>query len=179
MSASPLAFLLFILAYKLNHLQVELPATLKELFIILHIGPMYGSLGLLTLAFGAGLLFLRLDGKIKSKARLSEFERELPALGVYDRVNRLAVVTGFPCYTIGIAAGFIWAPTVWGPGAWDPKQIFSIFVWFLYAAIFYLRLVRGWRGRKAALLIILIFGISAFSLLVVNMFMPTRHGFGA
>lgn len=181
-TAAPLALLLFIFSLKLDKAQVELPGTLKELFIILHIGPLYVSLGLLALACGAGLLFLRLERKIKSKARLTQFEQDAPALGVYDRLNHLTVVLGFPLYTLGIAAGFIWAPMVWGRegtvfSSWDPKEVFSLFVWFLYACAFYMRLLRGWRGRKAALLIICIFAVSVFSLLGVNLFMPTRHGF--
>ncbi len=182
MTSAPLALLLFIISYKVDHVQIELPATLKELFLVLHIGPLYGSLGLLTLAFGAALLFLHMERKIKAKTKFSDFDRNLPALGAYDRINHLAVVFGFPLYTIGVAAGFVWAPMAWGResgilGTWDPKEVFSLFVWFLYAAIFYLRLLRGWRGRKAALMIILIFGISAFSLLGVNLLMPTHHSF--
>lgn len=184
MTAAPLSLLLFILALKMDHVEVMLPDNLLELFFALHIVPMFVSLGLLTLAFGAALLYLRLERKIKSKARLSEFDRELPALDAFDRINARAVVFGFPLYTLALAAGFIWAPMAWGEstwrmGTWDPKEVISIFVWFLYAGLFHLRLVRGWRGRKAALMVLLIFGISVFSLLVVNFFMPTHHSFSA
>ncbi|MDL2285554.1 cytochrome c biogenesis protein CcsA [Desulfovibrio sp. OttesenSCG-928-F07] len=182
MTAAPLAMLLFILSYKMEHAQIDLPAQLKELFLVLHIGSLFGSIGLLTLAFGAGLLFLHMDRKIKAKAKFSDFDRNLPALGAYDRINNIAVVFGFPLYTIGVAAGFIWAPMAWGResgvlGSWDPKEVFSLFVWFLYAATFYMRMLRGWRGRKAALMIILIFCISIFSLFGVNFLMPTHHSF--
>lgn len=182
MTAAPLGLLLVILSYKVDQTQIELPGYLQELFLALHIGPLFGSLGLLTLAAGAGLLFLHMDRKIKAKTRLSDFDRELPALGAYDRVNNLAVIVGFPLYTVGIAAGFIWAPLAWGRdsgifGAWDPKEVFSLFQWFLYATVFYLRVVAGWRGRKAAMMIIVIFGVSLFSFLGVNTFMPTHHSF--
>lgn len=182
MTAAPLGLLLLILSYKVDQSNIELPAQLKELFLVLHIGPLFASLALLTLAAGAALLFLHMDRKIKAKTRLSDFDRGLPALGAYDRVNNLAVIVGFPLYTIGVVAGFIWAPIAWGReasifGTWDPKEIFSLFEWFLYAAIFYLRVLRGWRGRKAALMILAIFGVSLFSFLVVNTFMPTHHSF--
>ena len=182
MTAAPLGLLLLILSYKVDQSQIELPDRLKELFLVLHIGPLFASLGLLTLAAGAGLLFLHMDRKIKAKTRLSDFDRGLPALGAYDRVNSLAVIVGFPLYTIGVVAGFIWAPIAWGRdasifGSWDPKEIFSFFQWFLYAAIFYLRVVRGWRGRKAALMILAIFGLAIFSFLGVNALMPTHHSF--
>lgn len=182
MTAAPMGLLLLILSYKVDQSQIELPDRLKELFLVLHIGPLFASLGLLTLATGAAMLFLHMDRKIKAKTRLSDFDRGLPALGTYDRVNNLAVVVGFPLYTVGIVSGFIWAPIAWGRagsvfGTWDPKEIFSLFQWFLYAAIFYLRVMCGWRGRKAAIMIIIIFGISLFSFLVVNSFMPTHHSF--
>ncbi|MDR2892755.1 MAG: cytochrome c biogenesis protein CcsA [Deltaproteobacteria bacterium] len=183
MTAAPLALLLFILGLKLDNVSGSLPDNLVELFLSLHIVPMFLSLALLALAFGAGLLYVRLEHKIKTKARLSEFELELPALDSFDRINSRAVIFGFPLYTLALAAGFIWAPMAWGnenswrAGAWDPKEIISLFVWFLYAALFHLRLVQGWRGRKAAKLAILIFAISVFSLVVVNFFMPTHHSF--
>lgn len=182
MTASPLGLLLIILSYKVDQTQIEMPSSMQELFLVLHIGPLFASLGLLALGFGAGLLFIHMDRKIKTKARLSDFDRGLPALGAYDRVNSLAVVIGFPLYTIGIASGFIFAPLAWGReglifGTWDPKEIFSLFQWFLYATLFYLRVVSGWRGRKAAIMVIAIFGISVFSFLVVNTFMPTHHSF--
>lgn len=182
MTAAPLGLLLLILSYKVDQSQIELPEQLKALFLALHIGPLFASLGLLTLAAGAALLFLHMDRKIKAKTRLSDFDRGLPALGAYDRVNSLAIVVGFPLYTIGVVSGFIWAPIAWGRddaifGTWDPKEIFSLFQWFLYAAAFYLRVMRGWRGRKAALMILAIFCVALFSFLGVNMFMPTHHSF--
>lgn len=182
MTASPLGMMLIILSCKVDQALVEMPSSMQELFFVLHIGPLFASLGLLALGFGAGLLFIHMDRKIKAKARLSDFDRGLPALSAYDRVNRLAVVLGFPLYTIGIASGFMFAPLAWGReglifDTWDPKEIFSLFQWFLYAALFYLRVASGWRGRKAAIMVIAIFGISVFSFLVVNTFMPTHHSF--
>lgn len=183
MTAAPLALLLFILSFKLDQIHGQLPSTWAELFFALHIGPMFISLGLLTLACGAGILFLHMQRKIKSKAKLSDFDMELPALESFDNVNRKAVLLGFPLYTLALAAGFIWAPMAWGNegswrlGGWDPKEVISLFVWFLYALLFHLRLARGWRGRKAAYMAIAIFAISLFSLVGVNFFMPTHHSF--
>lgn len=185
MTAAPLALLLFVLAFKLDHVGGRLPTNLMELFFTLHIGPMFLSFGLLALAFGAALLFLRMERKIKTKARLTEFDQELPALNSFDRINHLAVVFGFPLYTLGVVSGFAWAPSAWGEGnswqmgSWDPKEIITLFVWFLYAALFHLRLIQGWRGRKAAVMVIWIFAISVFSLIVVNFFMPTHHSFSS
>ncbi|MDR1125062.1 MAG: cytochrome c biogenesis protein [Deltaproteobacteria bacterium] len=187
MAAVPLAFLLLLLSFRLGNRIGVLPDNVTELLFTLHILPMFASLGLLALAFGAGLLYLRLDRKIKSKTRLSEFDRELPALNAFDRVNARVAVAGFPLYTLALATGFI-AMSGQGLAALpeiqiaqeagrDPKEIVSLLVWFFYALLFYLRLVKGWRGRKTARLAIFIFGISVFSLLGVNFFLPTHHSF--
>ncbi len=191
MAAVPLAFLLLLLSFRLGNRIGILPDNVTELLFTLHILPMFVSLGLLALAFGAGLLYLRLDRKIKNKSRLSEFDRELPALNAFDRVNARVAVAGFPLYTLALATGFIAMsgqglaslPEIqqaqMGHSGWDPKEIVSLVVWFFYALLFYLRLVKGWRGRKTALLVIFIFGVSVFSLLGVNFFLPTHHSFSA
>jgi ABC-type transport system involved in cytochrome c biogenesis permease subunit len=183
MAAVPLVFLLMVLALRLDHTQGRLPQNIMELLFTLQILPMFISLGLLALAFGAGVLYLRLERKIKHKSRLSEFDRELPALNSFDRINARTASAGFPLYTLALATGFI-AMSGQGaylslPGGWDPKEVVSLFVWFFYALFFYLRLIKGWRGRKTALLAIFIFGVSVFSLLGVNFFLPTHHSFSA
>lgn len=181
-TAAPFALLFFLLAFKLDHVQGELPDTLMGLFFALHIGPMFLSLALLALAFGAALLFLRMERKIKTKSKLSRFDQGLPSLDVFERINHKVVIFGFPLYTLGLAAGFIWAPVTWQEGnwrtgAWDPKEIITLLVWFMYAILFHLHLIKGWRGRKAAILVIMIFSVSVFSLVGVNFFLPTHHSF--
>lgn len=183
LAAVPLALLLLLLSFRLGNRMGVLPDNLTELLFTLHILPMFASLALMALAFGAGLLYLRLERKIKHKSRLSEFDRELPALNAFDRVNAGVAVAGFPLYTLALATGFV---AMSGPLAqlqdyqgWDPKEVISLLVWFFYALLFYLRLVKGWRGRKTALLAIFIFTVSAFSLLGVNFLLPTHHSFGS
>lgn len=148
------------------------------MFFGLHIGTLFLSFGLLAMAFGAGVIFLRLERKIKSKEPLNNFDKDMPALATFDRVNHVAVMAGFPLYTIGMASGFVWARLAWGRLlSADPKEIVSIFVWFVFAWLFHQRLAQGWRGRKAAKAVIWLFAISVFSLIGINVFMPTHHSF--
>ncbi len=170
----PLALLLMVISMRLENMHGRLPEYFGELFFFLHVGPLFISLALLTMAFGAALFFLHIENKIKRKAALSGLEKELPDLASFDRVNKIAVIFGMPLYTLGLVSGLVWVPLVWGTAfALDPKYIISILVWLLYAFLFHQRLARGWRGRKAALLVICIFIISAFSMTGV---LPTRHG---
>ncbi|MCG8529327.1 MAG: cytochrome c biogenesis protein CcsA [Desulfovibrionales bacterium] len=176
LTASPLALVLFIGSFHVK--AAQLPKAWSGAFFGLHIGTLFLSFGLLAMAFGAGILFTRLEAKIKAKEPLNDFEKELPALTTFDKVNQLAVIAGFPLYTVGLITGFIWARIEWGRTlSGDPKEIVSLGVWFIYAWLFHQRLVMGWRGRKAAKAAIWIFGICIFSLIGINIFTSTHHSF--
>lgn len=146
------------------------------LFII-HVTAMLAGLACMLAGCGAGLAFLYLERGIKLKAPLNEVDSAFPPLARLDRLGRLAVLWGFPFFSIGLAAGLAWADKVWGTFlSWDIKEMVSGLVWLLYAALFYLRL-RGGQGRAPARLALWIFGLSMFSLLVVNMVLPSHHSF--
>jgi len=176
--AAPLAFLLTAIAYPCLYRQLALPAPLSGYFYALHIGALFLSLALIALALGAGLLFLYMHRKIKSKAPLMGFQKDFPALSILDKINALCVMTGFPLYTIGIGTGFVWSDSVWGETfSGDPKEIISLCIWLGFAVLFHQRLLRGWQGRKPALFAIGLFMLCVFSIVVVNMFLPTHHAF--
>lgn len=176
--ASLPATALFLMSLRYLHMQVRLPEAVSGPFYALHIGTLFFSLGLMALAFGAGLLFLYLEGKIKSKSPLSGFQKDFPALAILDKINSVTTLAGFPLYTLGTLAGFIWAGSAWGKTvSGDPKEIISLAVWGLYAWLFHMRLAQGRGGRKPALLAIWLFALCVFSILVVNSFMDTHHSF--
>lgn len=162
LTAAPLALLLYALSMRLSSATGLLPEHLSGLFFTLHIWSLYLSLGLLAMAFGAGVLFLYMEGRLKKKLPMAEFARDFPSLGACDKVNQAAVVAGFPLYTLGLMSGFIWAPMA-KPVVENPKVLLSLLVWFLYALFFYQRTAMRHRGRKTAVIAIVIFVISALS----------------
>lgn len=162
LTAAPLALLIYALSMRFFNTQSLLPEHLSGLFFTLHVWSLYSSLGLLAMAFVAGLLFVYMEGKLKKKLPMAEFTRDLPSLSACDKVNQLAVVVGFPLYTLGLMSGFIWAPMAKAIVE-NPKVVLSLFVWFLYALLFYQRMAMRFRGRKTAVMAIVIFGVSALS----------------
>jgi len=162
LTAAPLALLLTILSMRLSRVQSLLPEHLSALFFGLHIWALYLSIGLLTMAFGAGLLFIYTERRLKRKAPLAGFTKNLPSLSTYDKVNYVAVIAGFPLYTLGLMSGFIWAPMAQSVVE-NPKVLLSLFVWMLYAVLFYQRMALRYRGRKTAVMAIAIFVICALS----------------
>ena len=165
-TALPLALLLFVASMSLGGIRVVMPPELTALFFGLHIGSLILTLGVLTMAFGAGLAFIYYDRKLKTKEGLSSIGKDVPSLEKFDRVNRWAVSLGFPIFTLGLFSTFFW---YWiEPNkhfAWDIMKIGSLIVWFLYAFLFHQRIVLGWRGRKPAMLAIWVFAGMCVSLL--------------
>ena len=65
------------------------------------------------------------------------------------------MVIGFPFLTLAILLGAFWANIAWGRyWGWDPKETASLVTWLIYAAYLHARAVRGWRGIRSAVLII-------------------------
>ena len=75
-----------------------------------------------------------------------------------------ALSIGFVFITLAVIAGIIWASIDVGPG-WigNPRIIISLFTWGLYLVIVFFRVTAGWRGRKAAIMVIVLVGCSAIT----------------
>ncbi len=174
----PLVLMLFLFSLQVMHAQIALPESLTGLFYALHIGTLYISLAMMTLAFVAGLIFVYIEKKIKSKAPITGFSRDFPALAILDKTNAIATFVGFPLFTVGIISGIVWASSTWGKAvSGDPKEVIAFFTWGLYAWLFHMRVVQSRGGRKPAILALWLFALSLFSILVVNLLMDTHHSF--
>lgn len=164
--ALPLALLLYATSLGTGGLVIKIPPRFTALFFGLHIGSLAVALALLALASGAGMAWLHLNRKIKSKAALDSMSSSMPSLEVFDRVNHWAVSLGFPLYTLGVFSLAIW---YWidpeKAFQWDAMKFTSLGVWMLFAVLFHQRLVMGWRGRKTAWLAIWVFAFMVVSLI--------------
>lgn len=175
--AAPLGLILFLMSAPWLNLGVRIPPALSAPFYALHIGSLFLSLGLLALAFVVGLIFLVMERRIKSRKKISGIWEEMPALSILDRINAVCSIAAFPLYTIGVLAGLVWAKPVFGSVlGGDPKEITTLFIWFLLAILFYNRIARGWRGKKPAILAAIIFALSILSIVVINLFLTSHHG---
>ena len=87
--------------------------------------------------------------------------------------------SGFAFFTIATVLGAMWAAEAWcGYWSWDPKETWSLIVWFLYAAFLHARFTRGWVGRRAAWLSIIGFAATLFCYLGVNLVLSGLHSYG-
>jgi len=177
--ALPLALVFYATADATSGIKASLPPMLSGLFFLLHIGTLFSSMALLAMGAGAGLAFMHLEKRIKTKTGLKKFQQDMPALDTFDKVNHWVIIAGFPLYTIGLVSGFVWA---WLSAkrvfSFDPKEILALVMLGLYAYLFHQRLVYGWRGRKPAVMVICVFLLTVLSMLGINFLVPTTfHGF--
>ena len=191
------AFLALLMRYRLNILGVfaaplalvimaaaaHLPSTLavdKSLFnnfwLVSHIVAIFLGEAALALACGIGILYLIQEHGIKAKSR-GFFYRRLPSLDLLDAAGYGCIASGFVLLTVGLVTGFAYAHAVWGR-FWraDPKEIWSVITWLLYAALLHQRLTVGWRGRKSAVMAIVGFAALLFTFLGVNFLLKGHHG---
>ena len=154
---------------------VEKNAVLKGFWFYSHIILVFTGDAALGLACGTGILYLLQEKGIKTKSPGFFFKR-LPSLDFLDNVGYTCLTTGFVLLTIGLVTGFIYAKTIWGSfWSWDPKEVFSVGTWLVYAALLHLRLYSGWRGRKSAIMTIIGFFIIIFTFLGVNILLGGHH----
>ncbi len=148
---------------------------LKGFWFYSHIVLVFMGDAALALACGAGILYLLQEKGIKSKSP-GFFFRRLPSLDLLDSVGYSCLSTGFALLTIGLVTGFIYAKAIWGQfWSWDPKEVFSVGTWLVYAGLLHLRLRSGWRGRKSAIMTIVGFFIILFTFLGVNLLLGGHH----
>jgi ABC-type uncharacterized transport system permease subunit len=136
-------------------------------------------LGYAAFVVGAGyaFLFLQLYRDLKA-GRFSTFYGKLPPLEVLERMMLGALGVGFVALTGAVVTGGFWAHRL-EQDAWlrDPKILFTLATWVLYAAALLLRRIQRWQGRQTALASLAGFGAILFSLMAVNFFFTDFHHF--
>jgi cytochrome c-type biogenesis protein CcsB len=154
---------------------IEKNSVLKGFWLYSHIILVFAGEAALALACGTGILYLLQEKGIKAK-KPGFFFKRLPSVDILDSVGYTCLTTGFVLLTIGLITGFIYAKAIWGRfWGWDPKEIFSVGTWLIYAVLLHLRLYSGWRGHKSAIMTIIGFLIIIFTFLGVNILLGGHH----
>ena len=144
------------------------PALQNNLLLTVHVAVAIVAYGSFAIAFAAALLYL-----IQPEGG----RWGLPKPQILDEIGYRAVVVGFPFLTLTIILGAIWADTAWGTyWSWDPKETASLVTWLIYGAYLHARVMRGWRGNRAAWLLVLGFAATLFTYFG-NLFFGGLHSY--
>jgi cytochrome c-type biogenesis protein CcsB len=97
-----------------------------------------------------------------------------------DEITYKSIAVGFPIFTLGgLIFGAIWADQAWGSyWSWDPKETWSLITWFVYAFYLHSRMIRGWRGKRVAIVAVLGFLAVIITYLGVNLLLSGLHSYG-
>ena len=167
---TPLAFLAMAYASfspNINsQIQPLIPA-LKSNWLISHVITCFFGYAAFAISFGVSIMYLlkRLDTEDKNNL----FLKLIPSTTILDDLNYQMIVIGFLMLTLGIITGSVWAHSAWGTyWSWDPKETWSLITWLVYASVIHTRLVKGWTGKKIAILSIVGFACVLFTYFGVN-----------
>jgi len=119
-----------------------------------HIILIFTGYAALLVSFGASLLYLLQERRLKSKKPTSLISF-LPALEVIDQIGYRSLLLGFPFMTLGLITGSVVAittPAIGRVNFHDPKILLSVLMWAVYMVMVFTRWNSGWRGRRAAFL---------------------------
>jgi len=144
---------------------VPLVPALQSYWLWLHVSVTLLGEAFFAVAFIAGLLYLRADTDEKKQKM--------------DSVSYRAVTVGFPLFTLGgLVFGMVWAYRAWGTyWSWDPKEVWSLITWFVFALYLHTRIVMGWKGKRSALIVIIGFLAALFTYFGVNYLLSGLHSY--
>lgn len=154
---------------------------LQSNWLLYHVLTCFLGYASFAVACGVSIMYLI---KAKSEEKGSEaaggLMSQFPPTKVLDDLNYKAIMVGFPLLTLGIITGAAWANYAWGTyWSWDPKETWSLIVWFIYAAFLHARFTKGWVGKRAAWLSIIGFAATIFCYLGVNLVLSGLHSYGS
>ncbi|GAB4250117.1 MAG: c-type cytochrome biogenesis protein CcsB [Thermoleophilia bacterium] len=141
--AGPVSFLTlgYLLLVPAHSGEVSL-ASLRSVWLLLHILTSIVAYAAFTVTFGAGVMIL--------VRRYLGWGRRYDPEAV-NRVGYRAAVFGFPFMTMVLFTGSLWAKYIGGVyWAWDPIETWALVTWLIYSAYLHAQYTRGWEGVRAA-----------------------------
>jgi cytochrome c-type biogenesis protein CcsB len=156
----------------------QLLPSLKNYWLSIHVTVAILSVAFFTIAFSTTILYFVQKWREDIGDTKYKFMDAVPRSEVMDRTTYGLLIIAFPLWTFTIIAGAIWAQKAWGHyWGWDPKEVWSLVIWVVYAAYLHARATAGWSGKKAAYIALAGFGCVLFNFCVVNVFIVGMHSY--
>ncbi|MFW6081524.1 MAG: c-type cytochrome biogenesis protein CcsB [Desulfosalsimonas sp.] len=154
-------------------IQPLIPA-LQSNWLIAHVITCFIGYAAFAVACGISIMYL---GKSASSDPDTGKAGRIPDTETLDDLTHQMVAFGFLFLSVGIITGAIWAEQAWGRyWGWDPKETWSLVTWLVYATLLHARFMRGWTGKKIAVLSCVGFAAVLFTYFGVNL-LPGLHSY--
>ncbi len=173
----PGVFVLMLFSSMLPRKVEPLSPMLRSYWLGIHTSLAFIGDAAFAMACGIGIMYLIQEHHLKSK-KLGGLFRRLPSLQTLDEMNYKLITIGWPLLTLAIITGALWAESTLGSyWRWDPKEVWSLITWLIYASVLHLRLRAGWSGKRAAILSVIGFCVVLFTFFGVNFLLKGFHTF--
>ncbi|MDG2303070.1 MAG: cytochrome c biogenesis protein [Candidatus Binatia bacterium] len=151
------------------------PPELRSPWLFIHVTLAYLGNAAFALACLVSLVYLWEERQLKAHS-VGRFLWRLPSLERLDTVNFKFLTWGFVLLTLSIVIGVLWAELYFGRfWSWEPRTIWTMIIWVIYAVLLQGRFTVGWGGRQAATLTIVGFGVLFVAFIGVNVLAPGQH----
>ena len=148
----------------------DLMPALRSAWFGVHIGSAVISYASFVIAGVSGLRWLLTAKKDPGDTR---------ALDQMDYLSYRMVALGFLFLTVVILSGAIWAEQAWSSfWSWDPKEVWALITWIIYAVYLHLRLRQKRRGKTMAWFTVIAVPVVLFTFAGVNCLMHGLHTYG-
>jgi cytochrome c-type biogenesis protein CcsB len=136
-----------------------------------------GGAGALVITGPDGHTLADLDDSdpVDEKARA----RRRDKLGeIFDGTTMILMELSFVMLFSGIVMGAIWADHSWGrPWGWDPKEVFALNTFIIFALLVHVRLKVRDKGLWTAILAVVGAGVMLFNWIVINFVITGLHSY--
>ena len=169
-AAMPVALLIMTYA-ALQPMEIkDLMPALRSAWFGVHIGSAVLSYAAFVIAGCIGARYLMLAKKEQPDKK---------ALEQMDFLSYRLVSFGFLFLTVVILSGAIWAEQAWSAfWTWDPKEVWALITWIIYAVYLHLRLRGGRKGTRMAWFLVIAVFVVFFTFAGVNTLLHGLHTYG-
>ncbi|MBS4022141.1 MAG: c-type cytochrome biogenesis protein CcsB [Dethiobacter sp.] len=161
-----------------------LPPVLQSFWLKIHVSSSVMGYAGFSLAFAAAVMWLLKNGmEEKGLSKNASFSKTLaqalPQLKILEEYMYRASAFGFLFQTVMIITGAVWADYAWSRyWGWDPKEMWSLITWFVFAVYLHARFTRGWTGKRTVVLVMVGWVAMMFTWLGVAWLLSGIHSFG-
>lgn len=144
----------------------------------IHVSTIMTAAAMFMVGAAASVLYLIKD-RAETAGKVGPVLSRFPSAARIDQLAFRVNAVGFPLWTFGaLISGPIWAHYAWGRyWGWDPKEVWALITWIVYAGYLHARVTAGWKGRRAAYLALVGFSTFIVSYYVINLFVSGQHSY--
>jgi cytochrome c-type biogenesis protein CcsB len=174
------------LPVQLNPAVSNMMPVLHDVWLYIHTNVIIFSYCLIFMAAVTAMMYIawRVRGGAPSFARVGggNFQWGSEGAGgfgeVLDGVTMLLMQASFVLLWAGIAMGAIWADHSWGrPWGWDPKEVFALNTFVVFAILVHVRLTSKDKGLWTAWLAMAGAAVMLFNWIVINFVITGLHSY--